>query len=80
MKNITLLSVLSQHEDGLLYPHSVLVDCCVELHSNNLAITCINVSMMNSIHIILYRTMHNEIYTQYIYIYEVLTCNLLVDC
>ena len=61
MKNSTLLSVLSQHEDGLLYPHSVLVDCCVELHSNNLAITCINVSMMNS-------TMHNEIYTQYIYI------------
>ena len=77
MKNSTLLSVLSQHEDGLLYPHSVLVDCCVELHSNNLAITCINVNYDD---IILYRTMHNEIYTQYIYVYEVLTCNLLVDC
>lgn len=77
MKNSTLLSVLLQHEDGLLYPHSVLVDCCVEFHSNNLAITCINVNYDD---IILYRTMHNEIYTQYIYVYEVLTFNLLVDC
>jgi len=77
MKNSTLLSVLLQHEDGLLYPRSVLVDCCVEFHSNNLAITCINVNYDD---IILYRTMHNEIYTQYIYVYEVLTFNLLVDC
>jgi len=77
MKNSTLLSVLLQHEDGLLYPRSVLVDCCVEFHSNNFAITCINVNYDD---IILYRTMHNEIYTQYIYVYEVLTFNLLVDC